>query len=375
MRSRSLGFALSPASALLAVATFAAPLLAQWTLSPQPTVRIGSDASPETQFNDISHLRRLSDGRILVTTGPDIRFFDAAGRFLARAGGRGRGPGEFLHIGSLLVMPGDTLMALNFRTVVILDPEGKYVRQSQPDLAPLSSEGWATEGSMLLPNGNLLAPQYPQEQAMARPTSLYRPTVRHSILDLRSSMVTPLHVGGGWAQQFIEERPFVQAFTPHVQVAIGADRVHVGDNDSTTIHVFDLAGRRLGTWTVAERATPVTPAELAAHRQRMVEWVTMQRRSVPDFERQWAAATQPKRHPYWGSALVDAAGVLWVSGPPRTGEAPVAWTAFDRNGRRVAAVTMPARFTPKEIGEDYVLGVQRDEDGVETVAMYRLGRR
>lgn len=36
---------------------------------------------------------------------------------------------------------------------------------------------------------------------------------------------------------------------------------------------------------------------------------------------------------------------------------------------------MSARITHTEIGVDYVLGIQRDEDGVEMVAMYPLRRR
>ena len=36
-------------------------------------------------------------------------------------------------------------------------------------------------------------------------------------------------------------------------------------------------------------------------------------------------------------------------------------------------VTMPARFSPTDIGADYVLGIARDEDLTPTVARYRLG--
>ena len=152
--------------------------MVRWQRS--PSVRIGSEVSPEYQFNRIGSLRRLSDGRIVVTTGPDIRFFDAAGKFLSRAGGRGRGPGEFQYVSDLLVMPGDSLMTMNVRTIVVLDPEGKYVRQVQPDFLPLASGDWFTEGSVLLPNGNLLSPQYSREEGAARNPALRRPKVRYS---------------------------------------------------------------------------------------------------------------------------------------------------------------------------------------------------
>jgi hypothetical protein len=37
-------------------------------------------------------------------------------------------------------------------------------------------------------------------------------------------------------------------------------------------------------------------------------------------------------------------------------------------------VDLPAAFIPKDIGRDYVLGVNRDEDGVPRATMYRLRR-
>jgi hypothetical protein len=47
---------------------------------------------------------------------------------------------------------------------------------------------------------------------------------------------------------------------------------------------------------------------------------------------------------------------------------------FDAGGRWLCDVTMPAHFTPMEIGADYVLGVASDADGVETVVRYGLDR-
>lgn len=354
---------------ILTLIAFAAPLEAQWLLSAEPTLRIGDEANADYRFNRISHLRRLSDGRIMVTSGPDIRFFDASGKFLSRAGGRGRGPGEFQSISDLIVMAGDSLLTMNIQTIVVLDPAGKFVRQVQPDLMPLASGDWFTEGNVLLPNGNLLAAQYVRDKkGSPKPTTLFRPVLRYSILDLATSKVTPLHTGGGIAQQYVNGSPIVMPFSPHEQKAVGADRVYVGDNDSTIIRAFDLTGKPLGAFTVADKARPVTPADLEAYRQSQLEWSTRNREPRQVFDQRWSAGPKPKRHPYWNSAIVDKTGVLWIS-------VADSWSAFDRDGKRLAATAMPARFTPKDVGIDYVLGVQRDEDGVETIAMYSLRRR
>ena len=354
-----------------------------WPLSPRPTISIGDDtsgepATPEYEFNRISNLRRLSDGRILVTMGPDIRYYSAQGKYLSKAGGRGRGPGEFQYIQDLYVLRGDTLLALNFRNKVWLTADGKYVRQETMMLDPLMKDGWFSEGAVLLPNGNLLAPQYRQETPQnPPPVGLHRPVLRYAILDFATNAVTPLITAGG-IRQITGARlggGVAQAFSPHAQHAIGRDLVYVGDNDTTFVSVFTLDGKAVRTMTVADKAIPVTSAHLDEYRQSVLEMIGANASRREQFERSWDAITKPKRFPYWGTALVDQLGNLWVSAPSTGMTAPTTWSVFNRNGRRIASVTVPKGFTPKDIGPDYILGVMRDDLGVETIRMYSLERR
>lgn len=342
-------------------------------MSAKPTLIIGSEISgPNYQFNEIAHLRRLSDGRIAVAMGPDIRFFDRAGSFAGKAGGRGRGPGEFTRVSELFVEPGDTLVVMNVRDRVVLGPTGKFVRQTSIDMAPFRDSIWANEEVNLLPNGNLFIWQYRRNEANAPSADVHRPTMRYTVLDPSARRATPLVTGGGIAQWVVNGKAGIQPFSPHLQFAIGTDRIYVGDNDSTIIHAFTLTGQPVTTFIVADRVTPVTDADLAEYDSLWNERVTAAQRA-----RFSSGVTGPRRarHPYWGKALVDKLGVLWVSGPPRNDTAPIDWTAYDKTGKRVGRVRMPARFSPHEIGPDYVLGVQRDDTGVETVHMYALRRR
>jgi hypothetical protein len=87
--------------------------------------------------------------------------------------------------------------------------------------------------------------------------------------------------------------------------------------------------------------------------------------------------------PSFSEFRVDARDRLWVR-EPNLADAPSCgclnegawgvstWSVFDTNGRWVSDVKMPPRFHPTDIGADYVLGVVRDDDGVATIAMYRL---
>jgi hypothetical protein len=64
----------------------------------RPEITIGAaDAGPDYELYRVFGASRLSDGRIvLVNQGSQqLRFYDAAGRFLDAVGRAGRGPGEF----------------------------------------------------------------------------------------------------------------------------------------------------------------------------------------------------------------------------------------------------------------------------------------
>ena len=89
--------------------------------------------------------------------------------------------------------------------------------------------------------------------------------------------------------------------------------------------------------------------------------------------------------PPFGRLLVDRSGNLWVQrfdyrsafftpGPARTQTMPVPtrWDVLDFSGRWLCTVDLPERFTPVEIGTDYIAGVARDQDEIEQVRIYRL---
>ena len=91
------------------------------------------------------------------------------------------------------------------------------------------------------------------------------------------------------------------------------------------------------------------------------------------------------RMPSFGNLIVDRSGNLWVQrfdhrsvfftpGPARTQtmSVPSTWDVMDQNGRWLTTVELPSRFTPVEIGADYVAGLARDEDEIEQVRVYRL---
>ena len=120
---------------------------------------------------------------------------------------------------------------------------------------------------------------------------------------------------------------------------------------------------------------------------------------VTEWAKRWIRVTGPEAErqrqdlrddpyaaevPAFSQLLADRTGRLWVrqahlADAPRAGNlntsplVPSVWSVFDPNGRWLGDISMPAFFQPMDIGQDYVLGVARDEDGIETVVLYRMG--
>ena len=55
-------------------------------------------------------------------------------------------------------------------------------------------------------------------------------------------------------------------------------------------------------------------------------------------------------------------------------DAASTWTVFDPAGRMLGELSTPPRFQVIQIGDDYVLGVWKDDLDVEHVRLYALAK-
>jgi len=84
----------------------------------------------------------------------------------------------------------------------------------------------------------------------------------------------------------------------------------------------------------------------------------------------------PASKPAYSKLLIDQGGFVWAAEYYARGgpEGAVDWNVFAPNGEWLGSVETPARFNVFEVGPDYLLGVKRDEMGVEHVQILRLRR-
>jgi hypothetical protein len=161
-----------------------------------------------------------------------------------------------------------------------------------------------------------------------------------------------------------------RAFGRSEQVAVVPDGFFYGSSDSYEIGRYDPAGRLLRLVRGPREVRPVTPADVERYKEARRTGADESARQRQ--ERSLAAMPFPETMPAHGDIQADRAGNLWVSDYMVTPDDPARWTVFDPEGRMLGAVVTPARFRVHDIGEDYVLGVWKDELDVEHVRVFPL---
>jgi hypothetical protein len=74
----------------------------------------------------------------------------------------------------------------------------------------------------------------------------------------------------------------------------------------------------------------------------------------------------------YGRLLVDSEGNLWVADYSEERDDEGTWSVFDPEGRFLGTVETPTGGRVHQIGDDFVLGIWRDELNVEYVRLYEL---
>jgi hypothetical protein len=372
-----------------------APLLSReqwWRVDPRPIVAIGADAASRAdtvyEFERIMGVARLRDGRLAVGVqgSHTIRFFDAAGRFAHSAGRQGRGPGEFQQILGLDALRGDTLFVTDLGEVEFFTGAGQFLRSGASRSA---GEQFIWPGAVL-PDGSYVGLDWNASRAPAagRRTGTF-PLIRVSRDGRRHDTLGDVP---GWEQVFDGASQFGRpvVFAPSPSLTATSDRFYHGYGDRFQIAEYTLDGRLRAYIRWAGVRERVADAERDAWRQHAVDAASRDRMHPQPIERIRRSVEQAvfaDVYPAFHTVLGDGARNVWVQrydyrealreyGPSYTHTigVPTRWDVFDARGTWLCTVDLPARFTPFEIGDDYVAGVARDVDGREQVHVYRLDR-
>lgn len=339
----------------------------------EPSLQLGAveGDSPEG-FARVVGMRKLPDGTIVVADGGEfqLKYFDAAGRFLRRVGREGGGPGEFQGIGQFFTCGADSLVVWDpwQPRASVFDGGGEYVRGVRFEVPPPSGSVYRL--SECGAGGEVVVLGWPRTDGI--PQGLHRPAVP----------VFFSHISDGRIQVGLGEFPGDDrmgspggsrpaTFGRRTLVAMGDGRVFLGTGDSYEIRGYGLDGTLEVLLRHTRGVLPVTKEDVARYQE-----AQLSRATDPNQRRAWeqslAAEEYPANFPAYAAMRTDSEGHLWVQYYSRPGEAGNEWAVFGRDGEWLGDVTMPKGLGIFQIEVNYVLGIWRDELGVDYVRLHEV---
>lgn len=349
-----------------------------WRLSAEPVLQIGlAEGAEEYLLSRVTDLHRRPDGSVaLVNAGSrQVRFYDGDGRHQRSIGSDGEGPGEFrapLWIHFLL----DDSLLVNDRglqRLSIFSPDGRFVRSFALDAGEErvfpSALGAFGDGTLLVrvtQSGG--EPPNPDGGVERSAVAYLRFSATGELLDSLAVLPGEESVTGDLGTMVLS-MPVL--FGRSSVAAVAGDRAYLGANDAFEIGVYSPDGQLRTIIRRPGDGRPVQPEEVQRFREGLLggEENEMLRSGL---QRMLSRMPVPETHVAFHTFLPDDQGNLWVQETEVVEDEPSSWVVVDPDGRLLGAVQLPPRFRPRHIGDDFVLGVWRDELDVERVRMYRL---
>lgn len=348
-----------------------------WRLSDEPLLDIGeTEGFPEYQFSRIEGGVRLDDGDLVIADGGTqaLRFYDHEGTFVRASGRPGEAPGEYRVITALGRGPGDSLWVYDFglRRFTVLTATGEPVRTLSvggtlsavnavgrlPDGAFVVKESWATGSGNAIRLGLVRDPV-----AVVRFSSDGRELDTIATVAGREIFVT---TEDGRA---VMSAPL---FAHTSSAAIRSTEIVVGDQTGFQVAIYQATGVLERVFRIHGRDLHLTRGEVSRAIDAIVAREPVNRQ--PATRTHYNAMDTPDTRPAYGTVLADRSGNIWLAEYVRAPATPRRWTVLAADGRWLGEVKVPDRFTVLEIGDDWMLGVWRDELDVERVRLYSVAK-
>jgi len=352
--------------------------VARWSVDSEPLLDLSTSGTGEThEFYRVADAIRLGDGSIAVANAgsSEVRFYSSAGVFIKSVGREGEGPGEFQRVSSIDRFRGDSLEVFDYlaRRVTVLGPEwevSRVISLQLPFLWKLHPLGDTTLLSMLIWPSVLV--EEGDEGLVRVPVPVVRFSLTGAVID------TVAMAAGGEELRVRGEHGFSSArplFGKNSQLAVHGERFYLGAAEQMQYRIFAPDGTLERIVRVPDYDLTLSHDQLQAERDAILgdEPSPRARSYVADLP-------VPEEKPAYSALLVDARGCVWAA--EHVGEVtgwlamdPRKWEVFGADGEWLGSVLSPRRFTVFEIGDDYVLGVFRDDMDAEHVQLLRLHRQ
>jgi len=354
-----------------------------WRVDQEAEVKIGAASGPaEYLLHDVINAIQLEDNSIAIADGGSrkIRIYDEDGRHILDLGGPGGGPGEFAMLSMIGRVDDNAIGAWDSRQkrLTIFDYGGRVRREATIERLTglvVPAVGWFKDGSVLI------TPGFNAQDLLAIDSGEYRGD-NHFIRVRLSGEVDTVAVLRGRENYMIRQGRSGQRspilFGRDSHAAVGSNTFFVGESDAFEIQerLLDGAVRRI--IRVAARARSITTDDLARAKQEAHEASSARANLMGAIGRgldNAGGSEVPHREtlPFFDRMIVDRVQHLWVREFAFQNETQ-RWQVFDPEGAWLGTVTTPKGVNITDIGSNYVIGIVKDELGVQRVHVHRLHR-
>ena len=343
------------------------------------------DGDPAYQFSDISAAALAPDGLLVVADAGSatVRTYDPEGRLLRLLGGEGSGPGEFVRPSQVLIRDDGSVWVWDDATfrATEFDPTGKLMgiaTFSREDIGKAVEPPLYPASGLLLSNGDLIVRLIFKTSDL--PAGRFRPqsgalriaadqSAIDTILFFRDSEQMSVQLPKG---SFPVAPPLARQTTIAIQP--NEARLCIGEQAKPQILCLEPEG----TWVVVRwevERIPVRPDDPAPRswRDSMTE-LYEQKMTTEDADRILSQVSAPAEYPPYTDHVLDRAGYLWVKTPAVDSHDEVdRYLVFTPGGQPIGPVSVPP-VRILEIGDDYLVGVDRDELEVQYIKLFRVVR-
>jgi hypothetical protein len=350
-----------------------------WTLSSAPTVRITDDGSAARNFARIVGARRLPDGRIVVAEArsAELRLFSARGDLLRIATRRGEGPNELGFI-RFIERTDQQLVAFDGERTVwySLDSLQELRRAPVQAAARFSAISVLRDGSM-----------WGARSAGFRALQTVKSELRRDSLDVvvysKSSGNRPFAIGKRPGRSFLTITSptapggFLSSqtrFAPQLLFAGADSYLWFGDSGNNSVSALDASSGRVNTFKLPVAVLPWSSRALVEERSRIQQSdgsALEKELLIAELDPRWRSQSRP----VFSALHADVANGVWVELFYESAAASNDVIVLSSQGRAVARLKLPRGLKIWEVGQDFVLGEERDADGLSSVVSYVLNRR
>jgi|GEM_PF-1728658 len=349
----------------------------------------GSNGSGDFDLTYVRDVRLLSDNRLVAYASIRARLmvFGADGKEQRIIGRLGKGPGEFMRPGGVVVLPGDTLflndMANNRLNWVL--PDGRFARtpamrwtRSRRDAEHLA--GMLADGRVVLHSNGIVSWDEADTVFRSTATVLVQPlegagrTIA-SIPDLAQISV-PMRIRGRTTRESM-----VLQFTPLATIVLWDSLVTTSSGDSYTITMRSPSGTVLRELVIPLQRRPVTAEDRERALALQFKYIE---NSVgeggggdtytKDEQRQSARLTPTADSmPIVVGLFTSPDGTLWVvDQAAASGTRGTVATSYRRDGAMTGRLQLAMGAKPVAFGNDRVVLRVKDENDVVALHVHRL---